>query len=270
MNRFGFLVLPCLLAAACQSFQTNGATREEKSAALQRHLVEWQPETLVNQFTAPRTIQLFAGLTLVPGTNRVTAESTGLAALLTTDGYALTATHVLKDRPGALLKLKSPRPGKLMLTDAGPVFRPSGRPDDVTRVPNRSLEVVPVRVVHHFPGADLTLLQVPIRPAATFRLAAGPPAVDHTVFGSGSTLSGSASAGSILRTKQRSQTWRLTTSIPLQRGDSGGPVMDPAGRLVGIISRGQTRPFSAQLTSTVANGVPPATIEALIARDRGS
>jgi S1-C subfamily serine protease len=268
MTRIIFLVLPSLLMAACQSFQTNGATREEKSAALQRHLVEWQPETLVNQFTAPRTTQLFAGLTLIPGTNRVTAESTGLAALLTADGYALTATHVLKDRPGTILRLKSPRPGKLMLTDAGPVFAPSGRPDEVTRVPNRSLEVVPVRVVHRFPGADLTLLHLPIRPTATFRLATRPPDRDSTVFGSGSSLSGSASAGRILRTSQRSQTWKLTTSIPLQRGDSGGPVMNPAGQLVGIISRGQTRPFSSQLTATVANGVSPGTLRALIARDR--
>ena len=126
-----------------------------------------------------------------------------------------------------------------------------------------------VRLVHRFPGSDLVLVHLPVSPSVTFQLAPGPPARDSTVFGYGSTLSGSASAGRILRVARRNQTWKLTTSVPLRKGDSGGPVMDPSGRLVAIISRSQTRPFSSELSATIANGVSPAIIHSLIAQDRG-
>lgn len=257
-----------LLAASCQSFRTSGATHEEKTAALAAHLAKWEGETLVNQFAAPRTIQLFSDLTLDPTSNRISAKSTGLATLLTPDGYALTATHVLDDGTVSILQLRYSRPGKLLLTKAGAIFKPRGDPDQAHRVANRHLKSGPIRLVHRFPGADLTLVQLPMETALTFDLAARPPASDTTVFSYGSSLSGSSSAGEIRRVRQKRETWQLTTSVPLRKGDSGGPLMDPAGRLVGIISRGQTRPFSTELRATIANGVPLAAVQELIARDR--
>ncbi|MDA1006581.1 MAG: hypothetical protein O3A87_08920, partial [Verrucomicrobia bacterium] len=87
-----------LLAAAlssCQTLDSNGATRHEKTAALAAHLAAWQPDLLVNQFAQPRTVQLLSNPTLDPANRRLDAASTGQATLLTPDGYALTAAHVL-------------------------------------------------------------------------------------------------------------------------------------------------------------------------------
>ncbi len=270
MSKILLPALGALFLAACQSFQTPGATHEEKTAALSAHLVEWEPEVLVNQFAAPRTAQLFSGLNIDPATKRVSANSTGLASLLTADGYALTATHVLGDGPVSILQLESPRAGQLTLTPAGVVFAPQGAPEQSIGVDLRLLKASPVRLVHRFPGADLALIHLPRTPAATFQLAPRPPAPDTTVFSYGSNLSGSASAGKILQATRHGRTWRLTTSIPLRKGDSGGPVMDPSGRLVAIVSRGRTRPFSKQLTATIANGVSPEAVRALVESDRSA
>ena len=268
IHKVSLLALSGLLVAACQSFQTSGATHEEKTTALSAHLADWEPGILVNRFAAPRTTQLFSGLTVDSVGRRVSASSTGLASLLTTDGYALTATHVLNDGPVSILQLESPRSGHLTLTPAGVVFSPRDRPDQAIGVDIGLLKTSPIRLVHRFPGADLALIHIPHAPTATFQLTPHPPSTDTTVFSYGSNLSGSASAGKVLQVSPGRRTWKLTTSIPLRKGDSGGPVMDPSGRIVAIVSRGQTRPFSKQLTATIANGVPSSTVQALIAKDR--
>ena len=50
---------------------------------------------------------------------------------------------------------------------------------------------------------------------------------------------------------------------------SGGPLMAPDGRLLAIVSRNVSNPFNGDAHVTVANGIPPATLTSLIAKDRG-
>ena len=264
-----------LLAAAlssCQSLDSNGATRDEKTAALAAHLAAWQPELLVNQFAQPRTVQLLSNLTLDPANRHLDAASTGQATLLTPDGYALTAAHVLQAGPVSVLRLKSPRPGQLALTSAGPVFLSPGKPERPTRLAIADLEAQPIRLVHRFRGTDLALVKLPLPATHTFQLADAPPPAGSTLFSYGSNLSGNSSAGETLHVSRSlspaASLWHLNTSIPLQKGDSGGPVMDATGTLVGIVSRGRTAFLANRITSTVAIGISPPTLRKLIDADR--
>ncbi|MDA0767065.1 MAG: serine protease [Verrucomicrobia bacterium] len=266
-----------LLAAAlssCQTLDSNGATRHEKTAALAAHLAAWQPDLLVNQFAQPRTVQLLSNPTLDPANRRLDAASTGQATLLTPDGYALTAAHVLQAGPVSVLRLRSPRPGQLALTSAGPVFFSPGKPERPTRLAIADLEALPIRLVHRFRGTDLALVKLPLNTAHTFQLADAPPPPGSTLFSYGSNLSGNSSAGETLHlSRARSLSpaaslWHLDTSIPLQKGDSGGPVMDASGTLVGIVSRGRTDLLANRITSTVAVGISPSTLRKLIDADR--
>ena len=266
-------LLALLGLSSCQSVDHNGATRVEKTAALSAHLADWKPKVLVNQFAQPRTAQIFNNLVVDRANKRLDASSTGQATFLTPDGYALTAAHVLDDGPLSILKLEEARPGKLVLTPAGPVlFRPQ-HSDRPTRVSIGALESHPVRLVRRFRGTDLALIKLPVRPTHTFKLAGSPPANGTTLFSYGSNLSGNSSAGKSLKTQNaplisRSRIWSLTTSIPLQKGDSGGPVMDADGTLVGIISRGRTELFANKITSTVALGIQPNYLRKIIDLDR--
>lgn len=272
----GLLILlaSALALAGCQSLQPEGATRAEKSAALAARLPEWKAPHLVNQFARPRTVQLFNNLVLAPDQRRLESTSTGLATVLTTDGYALTAAHVLDDGPLSVLRLKEPRAGHLTLTGAGPVFFSARRPDTPVRVRLDALEALPVRTVVRFRGSDLALVKLPLAAAHVFDMASGPPPAGTTVFAYGSNLSGNSSAGQVLEVRSRRPlaasftVWRLTTDVPLRQGDSGGPLMDPDGALVGIVSRGQAGLLEPKIRRTIALGVSPETLRALIARDR--
>lgn len=255
-----------LVLASCQSLDPAGATRAEKTAALSAHLAEWTNPVLVNQFAGPRTVQIFAGLALEG--KRVSSLATGLASLVTRDGYALTASHVLDAGPVSVLVLATPRPGRLTVTQAGVVFAPDHAPDQSVRVPASELRPVPVRLVKRFPGLDLSLVHLPVTPGACFALEDRPPPNGSTVFSYGSTLSGHSSAGKIRHVRTRPGSWKLITSVPLQQGDSGGPLMSPEGTLFAIISRGTSKPFSQELHSTIAIGVPAGSLRPLIAADR--
>jgi S1-C subfamily serine protease len=258
--------LATLALASCQSFEPPGATQAEKTAALSAHLHEWRRPVLVNQFARPRTVQLFSGLDL--SSPRVSSASTGLATLVTRDGYALTASHVLADAPVTILQLKNPESGQLLLTDAGVVFSSRRAPDKSVRIPPGLVQAAPVRIIRRFPGADLALIRLPLRDRVAFRPAEGPPSTGTIAFTYGSPLSGHSSAGQILHVSRRPTTWKLSTSVPLQKGDSGGPLMAPDGTLIAIVSRGTRSPFSSAPHVTIANGIQPEVLARLIVSDR--
>lgn len=267
------LILGAVLCS-CQTTEFHGATREEKTEALAELLPEWKPRTLVNQFGRARTIQLFNNLTLDPTTPRIDATSTGQASVLTPDGYALTATHVLNDGPVSVLKLKSPRPGQLALTEAGPVYFSPRRPDQPQRVRISDLEALPIQIVLRFKGSDLALIKLPISSPRTFVMTDKPPAKGTPLFAYGSNLSGNSSAGRTHRVvdyrsvRTSSTIPHIYTSIPLQKGDSGGPVMNADGHLVGIISRSQSALFADSQTPTIALRISPHALRSIIDKDR--
>ncbi len=145
--------------------------------------------------------------------------SIGSAAAVAADGYYLTAAHCLNDKG---LRLISYTGGGLIYTqDVRTVW--SG--EDV--------------------GLDLALIHIPAKSLAFFSLAdahAIQPGAEVLAGGVGG-LKYSQSAGSILSVREREdgtgRRWKAVVhSAPLIKGDSGGPVMNEGGRLVGITSTG--------------------------------
>ncbi len=140
----------------------------------------------------------------------------GSAAPITPDGYFLTADHVLSRMAGRNVFLIYGQGGRLVPTKA--------------------------RVVWRSEGGDLALLHIPVKTPYYYQwsppdrwLAAGNGVIHggiSTGFKSGDGKLGTALAPEGVFTGTRS----FKIDIPLQPGDSGGPVVDAYGRLVGINS----------------------------------
>lgn len=151
--------------------------------------------------------------------NFVTSQSPGdadggSAAPIAPDGYFLTADHVLSRMEGRHVFLIYGQGGRLVPTEA--------------------------RVIWRSTGGDLALLHIPVKTPYYYQwtpperwLAAG-NGVIHGGISTGLKTSdgklGSALAPETAFTRTRS----FKIDIPLQPGDSGGPVVDAYGRLIGI------------------------------------
>jgi len=140
----------------------------------------------------------------------------GSAAPITADGYFLTADHVLSRVAGRHVFLIYGQGGRL--------------------IPSRA------RVVWRSEEADLALLHIPIKTPYFYQwtppdrwLAAGNGVIHGGIStglkpGDGKLATALAPEGMFTRSR------RFKIDIPLQPGDSGGPVVDAYGRLVGINS----------------------------------
>ncbi len=140
----------------------------------------------------------------------------GSATPISQDGYFLTADHVLSSLNGRNVFL---------------IYRQGGR-----------MAPAKARVVWRSGTADLALLHIPIKTPYYYKwtppdrwLAEGNRVIHggiSTGFKSGDGRLGTALAPENAFTRNR----RFKIDIPLQPGDSGGPVVDAYGRLVGINS----------------------------------
>ncbi|MES2921549.1 MAG: serine protease [Verrucomicrobiota bacterium] len=140
----------------------------------------------------------------------------GSAAPISPDGYFLTADHVLSRIAGRNVFLIYGQGGRLVPTKA--------------------------RVVWRSEGGDLALLHIPVKTPYYYQwtpperwLPAGNVVIHggiSTGFKSADGKLGTALAPESAFTRTRS----FKIDIPLQPGDSGGPVVDAYGRLVGINS----------------------------------
>ena len=140
----------------------------------------------------------------------------GSAAPISPDGYFLTADHVLSRMEGRHVFLIYGQGGRLVPTEA--------------------------RVIWRSAGGDLALLHIPVKTPYYYQwtpperwLAAGNGVIHggiSTGFKSGDGKLGTALAPEGAFTRTRS----FKIDIPLQPGDSGGPVVDAYGRLIGINS----------------------------------
>ena len=176
-------------------------------------------------------------------------EGKGVAAAvaISKDGYLLTARHVV----AAYEKL-----------DVVVVYPKDGG--------GAQAKAVPARVVwksdDNFPSdwnldnpkfvLDLAILHVDVAPLAPFKLAVDLPRIDEPIISAGWGVAqnedyenaAELAAGRVLSVHEQdsrgsSPAWvAVLHDIPIVRGDSGGPVLDRKGSLVGIHSKVRLRP----------------------------
>lgn len=140
----------------------------------------------------------------------------GSAAPITADGYFLTADHVLARMEGRNVFL---------------IYGQGGR-----------LSPAKARVVWRSEEADLALLHIPVRTPYFYQwtgpdqwLPAG-TGVMHGGISTGFRSDGGKLSTSLAPERAYTRNRKFKIDIPLQPGDSGGPVVDAYGRLVGINS----------------------------------
>ena len=140
----------------------------------------------------------------------------GSAAPITEDGYFLTADHVLANMAGRNVFLIYGQGGKLAPVKA--------------------------RVVWRSEASDLALLHVPLKTPYFYHWS--PPerwlpigtTIIHGGIATGLKLPEGKLSSSLAPEKAFTGNRRFKMDIPLQPGDSGGPVLDAYGNLVGINS----------------------------------
>ncbi len=140
----------------------------------------------------------------------------GSAAPITGDGYFLTADHVLSRMAGRNVFLIYGQGGRL--------------------APARA------RVVWRSESSDLALLHIPVRTPQYYRwtppdrwLSAGTHIV-HGGISTGFKSGGGELSSSLAPEGPFTGTRKFKMDLPLQPGDSGGPVVDANGGLIGINS----------------------------------
>ena len=175
------------------------------SAKDREMLLGWMAENSAFAFSHAQGVEIIEEpgaegryLVQIQGTQKDLAG--GLASAVTRDGYYVTAGHVLKDDDPVLLLWSGPE----------------GLVQQKARVVWRSPE-----------DWDIALIKGPPR-RTCFSIAVEKPRVGATVLAGGAT--GGDSAGGILAVDGE----RVMHSAPLRRGDSGGPLINTAGELVGV------------------------------------
>ncbi len=140
----------------------------------------------------------------------------GTACPITADGYFLTADHVVKNDATQAVHLLYGR--------------------------GRSLQIGRGRVLWRDPKHDLAIVHAPLSTPSFYQFTppASPIPEGTTVFHGGLTTGLKAQFGSLNTTIPAQSIFSKPTpfriDIPLQPGDSGGPILDGGARLIGINS----------------------------------
>ena len=121
---------------------------------------------------------------------------------------------------------------------------------------------MPVKVMATDPERDLALLQLPhgVPAAVTFR--DGPAKLGENVVVMGFPLSGLVTSDAVVTTGivsalagPRDDRHLLQISAPVQPGNSGGPLLDGSGRLVGVVVATLSTLKMAQLTGAIPENI---------------
>jgi len=174
----------------------------------------------------------------------------GSCTPITPDGYFLTANHVLASMQGRNVFVLFCKEGRL--------------------VPSKA------RVVWRSEGGDLALLKIPVKTPNYYRwsppdrwLPSGTPVIHGGIATGFKSAPGKLSTpiapeGGFLRTR------KFKLDIPLQPGDSGGPVVDAYGGLIGINTAVEffVPMETAFFVDSEASRPDTRTIEALVQSDR--
>jgi hypothetical protein len=200
----------------------------------------------VQDFGNARSVQLISG--------SKSSVAMGMAAVVSPDGYALTAGHVVEDLPVSILKPKglgveSDR-GVGELRNAEAYFGTMGSAERLSLLNARykqgqKLVRTPARVVRRFRDVDLALVKLPVGTTKWFHLSPTMPPPNQQLFitrnpvnhGGPTTLEGKAQFPEKLTAKGTSAWW-VDSNVPVVPGDSGGAAFDAQGRLVGCVALG--------------------------------
>ena len=273
-----------------------GASPEEKKASFEQHRDEWQSQKPLRANLLSRSVQILSAdkVSIQEGNKLSVGGTVGLACFVTADGYALTANHVVKSPPHCVLTGGQKKGAQqLIYLTSGEAANSGGDKNESEPLEKKAvslsyqvwnaggaktpsakiiLKKVPVRIVFKWPESDLALIKIPLEKSRYFRVAMSPPKVGEVLFTPGNPIrvAAQASAGQVLESSRREQSYRLFTSIPLTPGDSGGPAADPSGTLVGVASRGLPAKEGALRSLINSSFILPkkAEMERLIAEDR--
>ncbi|HUF61618.1 MAG TPA: serine protease [Verrucomicrobiales bacterium] len=244
-------LLAILLAPGCTTVE-KGADKVEPASRMMRHRYTFVLRGVVVEEVSLRGDTLHLALRQTPGTEG--KSSFGSAAPVASDGYFLTNHHVIERELDEDLWI-------VMLREGGPVQERA-------------------RVVWSDQEADLALLHAPVYTPDYFRwTATGEPVGRGAWILQGGFLTGVRSelGGSVGRMKRPfvpdapgSVGSAFHYSASVRRGDSGGPVVDENGRLIGINSQWTLNGAFLRDGWRGGKGVRPnvAFLESVIAGDR--
>jgi serine protease Do len=242
------LALACALAGGCQPYAVTGAVLEGLLAAKSSDLADWPVRTTERLTAATALLAAHRAVVVGQGAQigfwrRTDACS---AVPVAADGYFVTASHCLDSSwPLALIVLEQ-RDGSLQAVKAHPriVWRPpSGHEVDV------ALVHADARPAHWFPIVDGIALRRGKRVAAAGWSAFAAKA-EPNVWLDARPDARAAWDGEIVSVAAPSDSpggaafWVVRHDVALAPGDSGGPLIDTAGRLIGINVGGSFESFS--------------------------
>ena len=210
----------------------------------------------------------------------------GMAALITCDGYAITANHVVESESPGVIASKDKgffvpaHIGTLQFTlrgSDGSVKEHSEKPgggyfaykgEKKVLVDSTEIVIEPLRVVKRFKTIDLAIVKTEITVSNPFEFSE--LAIEKNIlFTSGNPFRERGStAGEVIRTKLRGgvDTF-IHTSMPMNPAQSGSPVFDQHGKLVGTVTKGVPKGLLF-LPASIAGRVDPDIIAKAIIKDR--
>ncbi|MGK0184592.1 MAG: S1-C subfamily serine protease [Verrucomicrobiales bacterium] len=244
------LILVCFFGCAVACVSPPEATRDVKRRSLVRASDAGLDVVKLQGFVNDRSVVIVSGVDIAD-VKRISSEtvaiqldaeegsrleiSFGLASALTSDGYLLTAAHVVQEK-----------------------VRNS---DSVWLVRNAVKEPFSrARIVWVDPVADLAILKGDFE-TAKFEFANRLPLSGEIVFSHGKDAWPSAGRVNRVMFDGRRKTYVIEHSGPLKRGDSGGAAVNADGALLGV----NTEISFAGSTAVVA---PKKEMFSIIARDR--
>ena len=224
-------------------------TVEDKRLAGHQGQSYWKMEHSIASFGFARSLQLLEtkGFTMTKD-GGLFLGGTGTAAVISSDGYALTAKHVIDGgrKFGVIANLGGHQRihlitfvgghGRERPTEERIYFLPFPDPRRLTFDERRQVSLNEIRIVHQFSGQDLALIKLPKSHAPFFEIGET-PLRGEWVFASGNGISAApfSTAGKIV--KVADQSGRFLARMPSALGDSGGPIFNGEGKLVGIFSK---------------------------------
>lgn len=257
----------------------------DRKTALSKYEDQWKHDVSVKSFGLTRSVGI------VEEAEKANAKSIphGMAALISQDGYALTANHVVyEDTPGmiathskntfipahmgtARMVIRNTKGQVTMQRDLpGLSGYKSYANGEEKKIEIEDVVIRPIRIIKRFKSIDLALIKTDITTSDYFEFS-DHPSRKTILFTSGNPFRYRASAAGEIKgmSKKSENAHSIYTSIPLSPGDSGSPVFDHHGRLVGLTTNAYPKGFFI-FPASIIRRIEPQEIIQLIANDRAN